>query len=127
MEDEGEWDRDIVRNAFYHTYCVVTHLFVEDEALDGSGPLHVLDDCGDVARQCRADSEGGDDNYEEFEFRGEVGSVYCPGGPHTLWGNDMPSPNSRLLRFILYGLLCFNIWDGFLYFKTHGDLIYKTT
>lgn len=92
VEDEGEWDRDVVRYASYHANCVVTHLFVEDEqALNGGRLLHVfLDDCGNVVRQWRVDDQGGDDNYdgtwkggrltEEFEYDGEVGSVYRPGG-----------------------------------------------
>jgi hypothetical protein len=46
----------------YHSYCVVTHLFLEnEEAFDGGRLLHVfLDDCGNVVRQWRTGNDGGD-------------------------------------------------------------------
>ena len=46
----------------YHSYCVVTHLFLEnEEAFDGGRLLHdFLDDCGNVARQWRTENGGGD-------------------------------------------------------------------
>ncbi|KAJ5472248.1 hypothetical protein N7530_006249 [Penicillium desertorum] len=93
VEDEGDWERDVGLYGVYHSYCVVTHLFIEDEqALDGGGLLHVfLDDCGNMVRQWRTENDGGDDNYdgawksgilkEAFSYgRGEVGAAYRPGG-----------------------------------------------
>ncbi|CAG7964578.1 unnamed protein product [Penicillium nalgiovense] len=52
VEDKGDLERDVGLYGIYHSYCVVTHPFIEDEeALDDGGLLHVsLDDCGNVVR-----------------------------------------------------------------------------
>ena len=77
----------------YQAACVVTHFFIEDaEAQRGQGVLHVfLDDCGNVVRQMRVDSEEVD-NFDGAWFEGswkegwvglrgaELGAAYCAGG-----------------------------------------------
>ncbi|CBF69368.1 predicted protein [Aspergillus nidulans FGSC A4] len=106
-EDEGQGDEgeggNLVRYAAYHAACVVTHLFVEDEeALNGTGLLHIfLDDCGNVVRQWRTDNEGGDYDFDGtwkegvwredfYAGRGELGPAYRAGGirgpPYSVLG-----------------------------------------
>ncbi|CAG8024579.1 unnamed protein product [Penicillium nalgiovense] len=75
----------------YHAACVVTHAFIEDaEAQGGGGVLHVfLDDCGNVVRQVRVNSDEVD-NFDGAWFEGswkdgwvypgELGRAYLPGG-----------------------------------------------
>jgi hypothetical protein len=60
---EGDWERDVGLYGVYHSCCVVTHLFLEnEEAFDGGKLLHIffLDDCGNVVRQWRTENGGGD-------------------------------------------------------------------
>lgn len=82
----------VLRYAYYHAACVVTHLFVEDEvALTGGGLLHVfLDDCGNVVRQWRVSGYdcGFDGTWEAGNWKdyfeagyGELGAAYQASGP----------------------------------------------
>ncbi|OQE20991.1 hypothetical protein PENFLA_c015G03253 [Penicillium flavigenum] len=86
VEDEGDWERDVALYGVYHSYCVVTHLFIEDEeALDGGGLLHLfLDDCGNVVRQWRTENDGGDDNYDGAWKSGMLKEAFTERGKWVL-------------------------------------------
>ncbi|KAJ5245119.1 hypothetical protein N7489_005215 [Penicillium chrysogenum] len=92
-EEESSLNSDDLCKTYwmYHAACVVTHAFIEDtKAQSGAGVLHVfLDDCGNVVRQMRVDSnevDNFDGAWSEGSWKdgwvypGELGPAYLPGG-----------------------------------------------
>ena len=91
-EEESTLNSDDLYRTYwtYHATCVVTHAAIEDaKAQYSGGVLHVfLDDCGNVVRQMRVDSNKVDNfNGAWFEgswkdvwvYPGELGPAYLPG------------------------------------------------
>ncbi|KAJ5130694.1 uncharacterized protein N7515_006733 [Penicillium bovifimosum] len=98
-ENESSFNSDDLCKTYwmYHAPCVVTHAFIEDaKAQWGGGVLHVfLDDCGNVVRQMRVDSnevDNFDGAWSEGSWKdgwvypGELGPAYQANGSSGLRG-----------------------------------------